>query len=414
MMTKCDCRQSDETKDMLPLIEEFISWLDSYGEISYDHQSYYVGSFGRWAKRFYYRHPGLGVVAVAPMVLSEGFLPAGRTLFWKRQRLPVADAHYAMGFAHLYSATGEKQWYLKARHFLEVLLQTRCPGYEDFCWGYPFHWETKTGTIPAGTPIITTTPYVYEAFHTLYDIDGDRRWSDVMRSISEHVTKDIKDFETSSDAATCSYTPNDRGGVINASAYRAFLLTHASHFFGDPAYQDTASRNLNFVLQNQNHDGSWYYSIDGVRNFIDHFHTCFILKSLAKIEVLLPGENIKNAIDTGVDYYVRNLFDENGLPKPFARKPRITVYRQELYDYAECLNLSLLLKERNSSLEELALATLADLFNDWVKKDGSIRSRRLLLGWDNVPMHRWGQSQIFRALCLLHLQSSTYHTWEKN
>ena len=26
---------------------------------------------------------------------------------------------------------------------------------------------------------------------------------------------------------------------------------------------------------------------------------------------------------------------------------------------------------------------------------------RLLLGWDNVPMHRWAQAQLFRSLCLL-------------
>jgi hypothetical protein len=25
-------------------------------------------------------------------------------------------------------------------------------------------------------------------------------------------------------------------------------------------------------------------------------------------------------------------------------------------------------------------------------------TRKLILGWDNVPMHRWAQSQMFRAL----------------
>jgi hypothetical protein len=38
------------------------------------------------------------------------------------------------------------------------------------------------------------------------------------------------------------------------------------------------------------------------------------------------------------------------------------------------------------------------IVNDWIKPDGSFRSRRLHLGWDNVPMHRWGQAQMFRAL----------------
>jgi hypothetical protein len=43
-----------------------------------------------------------------------------------------------------------------------------------------------------------------------------------------------------------------------------------------------------------------------------------------------------------------------------------------------------------------------------VKSDGSFRSRELLAGWDNVPMHRWAQSQMFRSLAfLLHEEGVT-------
>jgi len=41
---------------------------------------------------------------------------------------------------------------------------------------------------------------------------------------------------------------------------------------------------------------------------------------------------------------------------------------------------------------------VAGVLKNWVKRDGSFRSRKLILGWDNVPMHRWAQSQMFRAL----------------
>ena len=44
---------------------------------------------------------------------------------------------------------------------------------------------------------------------------------------------DIKDFKTSENASSCSYTPYDSGGVINAAAYRAFLLTSASQVFSE-------------------------------------------------------------------------------------------------------------------------------------------------------------------------------------
>jgi len=68
-----------------------------HGETSFDHQSYFASDLGRSAKALYYRKPLLGVLAVSPMILSEAFVPSARRLFWKPQRFPIADAHYAMG-----------------------------------------------------------------------------------------------------------------------------------------------------------------------------------------------------------------------------------------------------------------------------------------------------------------------------
>jgi len=60
----------------------------------------------------------------------------------------------------------------------------------------------------------------------------------------------------------------------------------------------------------------------------------------------------------------------------------------------------LLLRGRFSQLENTLETVVKGILKDWIKPDGSFRSRRLHVGWDNVPMHRWGQSQMFRALAL--------------
>lgn len=153
-----------QTTEIASAIDSFIRWLDDYGETSHDHQSFYASKLGRGAKALYYRQRLLGTLAVGPMVFCEAFVPGARRLFWKKQRFPIADAHYAMGFAFLAATYGGDEYYRRAVHFLEVLRETRCRGYEDFCWGYPFDWQTRTGTMKAGTPMITTLPYVYEAF----------------------------------------------------------------------------------------------------------------------------------------------------------------------------------------------------------------------------------------------------------
>jgi len=381
----------------------FCGWLDRYGETSSDHQSFFASKLGRSAKALYYRRPLLGTLAVAPMVFCEALAPSARKLFWKAQRFPIADAHYAMGFALLAGIGKGDRYYRQAVHFLEVLEGTRCSGYEDYCWGYPFDWQTRTGIMKKGTPLITTIPYVYEAFSDVYALDGQPGWRQIMRSIAAHAFSGYRDLETAPDAASCGYTPapDDPCGVINASAYRAFLLTKAGIELSEPRYLDTARKNVNFVIANQNADGSWYYAADGQRDFVDHFHTCFVLKALAKIEGLTGSSQCTEAIERGVEFYVAHLFDSQGLAVPFSRAPRLTVYRRELYDYAECINLGVLLRGRFPALDRILSSTTNDLLERWQKRDGSFRARELLMGWDEVPMHRWAQSQAFRSLCFL-------------
>ena len=386
----------------------FSAWLARYGETSWDHQSFFAGPIGRRAKSLYYRNRLLGTAAVAPMIFCEAALPSARRLFHRPVRFPIADAHYAMGFSFLYEATGDFSQLESAVRFLTELKKSRCRGFKEYCWGYPFDWVTRNGILKEQTPLITTTPYVYEAFLQVFELNPRDEWKQILESIARHATTDIKDFRTSENASSCSYTPYDSGGVINAAAYRAFLLTSASNVLSKDEYWPIAQRNLNFVLEAQNSDGSWFYAVDGVRDFVDHYHTCFVMKALAKIHALTDHTATLEALDKGVRYYLNNLFETDGMPKPFSRAPRLTVYKRELYDCAECINLCLLLRDRFPQLETTLETVVNGILKNWIKPDGSFRSRRLHLGWDNVPMHRWGQSQMFRSLAF-YLCSASKH-----
>ena len=398
---------SDALTDKISrVLTSFAGWLEAYGESSWDYQSFYAGPIGGFVKSLYYRRRLIGTAAVAPMVFCEAFVPSGRRLFHRPMRFPIADAHYAMGFAFLYQATSNSAYLTKALHFLKVLKETRCSQFKEYCWGYPFNWVWRGGVIERETPLITTTPYVYEAFLCLYEIlEGEEdslehrnEWRGILESITRHALYDIKDFPISPTASSCSYTPFPKGGVINAAAYRAFLLTSASKFFARDEYWAVAERNLNFVLEKQNADGSWPYAVDGVRDFVDHFHTCFVMKAMAKIYELTGNERCLDALTKGLIYYLANLIDDEGLPKPFSKAPRLTVYKRELYDLAECINLCLLLRNHFPQLQATLTTVARAVLDEWVKPDGSFRSRKLYFGWDNVPMHRWGQSQMFRSL----------------
>src|SRR5205814_6664106 len=182
---------------------------------------------------------------VAPMIFLEAFLPSARRFFHYPTRFPIADAHYAMGFAFLFQMTNDEAVLQRAFHFLQELKKTRCPEFEEYCWGYPYDWVTRNGTIKANTPLITSTPYMFEAFLQVHEIQPRAEWLEMLGSIARHVANDIKDFPTSSTASSCSYSPFEESGVINASAYRAFCLTSAANLFQNEQYAGLAERTRN-------------------------------------------------------------------------------------------------------------------------------------------------------------------------
>src|SRR5262249_49865468 len=139
-----------ESEEVYWVLVRFASWLDRYGETSWDHQSFFAGAIGRQAKTLYYRNRILGTMAVGPMIFCEAFLPSERRLFHQPIRFPIADAHYAIGFAFLYQLTSDLRHLERATHFLDELVASRCSSFEEYCWGYPFDWVWRGGTIKNG------------------------------------------------------------------------------------------------------------------------------------------------------------------------------------------------------------------------------------------------------------------------
>ena len=166
-------------------------------------------------------------------------------------------------------------------------------------------------------------------------------------------------------------------------------------------WEAAGRRNLNYVLASQRDDGAWPYSTDGSDDFVDNFHTCFVLKNLAKAWLLTGDERTRDAVRRGYSFYLSHLLDESGLPVPFAERPRLTVHRRDLYDYAEGINLAHLVRglvpDANRVLEQLT----TDLVERWQLPDGHFVTRELAIGRNKVPYHRWGQSQTFRSLARL-------------
>jgi hypothetical protein len=394
----------------------FMRWLEAAGGVSYDSYDIWGTKFGIWGRRLYYSSRPAGTPFVAPILLMEILLPQWRAWFVNKNRFATADAQAGLGWLNLYEITRDKEYLEKAAALGRELLASSIPGYHGRCWGYPFDWQQTQGFWKKNSPLITSTPYCFELFAKLADITGDAAHLETCRSIAQFIHKDLCDTPASATAAAGGYLPGDRSRVLNASAYRAMVLFEAAARFGVEEYAATARGNLNFVLENQRGDGAWLYSLDEGERFIDHFHTCFVLKNLWKTNRRLKSREISAAIVKGFAFYRRELFDAEGLPKPFVIRPRAPVVRLEMYDFAESIGLGAMLAREIPGAMEMAGNLARALCRDYQLADGHFVTRVYLGGIRHkLGYLRWPQAAIFCALTgyLLELNSSQSHT-EKN
>jgi hypothetical protein len=381
-------------------VQRFVQWLSGHGYFSYDPYDIWGTQVGRTTRAVYYRVPGLGVPLIAPILLIEIFGPGLRWLFLRKERYATADAQLALGYLNMFEVTSNQRYLDEAITLGEALIETSVPGYKGYCWGYPFDWQNSTALWLKDTPYITTVPYGFEAFLGLYQITQEARYSEAAKSVGRFVYYDLNNSPTARDAAAASYSPVDSTKVINASAYRAFVLFAAASELGERQYLDKARKNLNFVLESQRPDGSWLYAVDNPQEaFIDHFHTCFVLKNLFKINHVLNEDRIRDAVRAGYGYYQANLFYKDGLPKSFAVEPRRQISRLDMYDVAEAITLGVLLRNEIPSAYEVALKLGVRAAREFQLPDGHFITRIYRGGIRHtLPFLRWAQAQMFLAL----------------
>lgn len=381
-------------------IERFERWLDRHGYAGHDPYDLWGTGYGVFSRRLFYCNKYLGLGFIAPILLMDYLIPSARCIFTRKERFATADAQLVMAFLNLYRLTHDERYLTKSLNLAEELLSYSIPGYSGYCWGYPFDWEHSSGFWKKNTPYITATPYCFEAFFDLFDSTGNSRYLDIAASVARFVAMDLNDTPTSATASAGSYSPLDESKVVNASAYRAMVLLEASSRFDDQSYRDKGTRNLNFILENQNNDGSWLYAIDLAKNaFIDHFHTCFVLKNLYKINRRLKSVRVGEALQSGWNFYSRNLFYDDGTPRSFAIEPRRQIVAVDMYNYAEAITLGSLLRKEIPEAYEHAEKLAMQLIESFQLPDGHFVTKVFIGGFRHTfPFLRWSQAQLFYAL----------------
>jgi hypothetical protein len=156
------------------------------------------------------------------------------------------------------------------------------------------------------------------------------------------------------------------------------------------------------VLSKQNQDGSWYYGESPKNRFIDHFHTAFVLKNLARANGAMRRSDVEEAISKGIAFYWSHLFDDSGLPRPFAKSVRFNPVRYESYDFAECLGLFSLFGREEGFTDEALQRVLDGFLSHLMLPSGAVRFRVYRVPSPaGLPYYRYGMSAALLALASL-------------
>jgi hypothetical protein len=71
-----------------------------------------------------------------------------------------------------------------------------------------------------------------------------------------------------------------------------------------------------YAIHQQRSDGSWTYGTDRKQDWVDNFHTAFVLFSLKTIiDACSLGAEFKQSLQQGYEYWKKNFFLADGWPK---------------------------------------------------------------------------------------------------
>jgi hypothetical protein len=192
-------------------------------------------------------------------------------------------------------------------------------GFSGACWGYDFDWEARNATIPSFQPTIVATGIITNGLFECYQITNNIDALNLCKSACDFVLKDLN--RTGSGDSFCfSYSPFDQLQVFNASMKGVRLLSQVYSVTKNGELKENASKAVQFVLNQQNDDGSWFYSKSTTGSWIDNYHTGYILDCLDEYIKCTKDKLFSVNLAKGFEFYKSNFFENNKLPKFYNTK----------------------------------------------------------------------------------------------
>ena len=284
----------------------------------------------------------------------------------------------------------------QARELLEQLWQMRIRDFSGAGWGYNFPWQSRKFFAPQGTPMIVPTAFAVRAFVEGYQALGDDTYLQSARSSCDFILQDLKRSVETPEEVCFSYSPTDDTRIFNASLLAGETLACVGALTGENEFCDISLRAARYVIHRQNEDGSWAYGEERGQEWIDNFHTAYVLSSLARIRKSchVSDADFDRALRRGYEFWRERFFLADGWPKYY----HDSLYPADAHAAATAITTFLDLRELDAGAQSLA-ETIADwTIRNLRDRRGFFYSQRRRFHTVHTPYMRWTQAWMLYAL----------------
>jgi hypothetical protein len=298
---------------------------------------------------------------------------------------------FLSGAAKWFGKSEDVRFKKLAEKFIDIVKSTRSPGYEEWCWGYNFDWQSKAFFQPKFTPTVVATSFVANAFLDAYQIWKEKEYLDIARSSADFVTNRLN-RTVDGDTICFSYSPLDKTQVYNATALGSRLLARIFSVTSEPTLYEAAEKSIRFLVDHQNLDGSWFYGSADHQRWIDNFHTGFILESLHDFAAFTNDSHVLDSLQRGYAFYKKNFLSGDTIPKCY----HDSTYPIDVHSVAQSI----------VTFARLGDVDLAKRVAEWAgenmqSKQGYYYYQKQRYYTNRIPYMRWSQSWMFYALAIL-------------
>jgi len=284
----------------------------------------------------------------------------------------------------------------ETRELLDGLWQMRIPGYSGAAWGYNFAWQSRNFFAPQGTPMIVPTAFATRAFIEAYETFADDSYLQRARSSCDFILSDLKRSNESEDEVCFSYSPLDSTQIFNASLLAGETLSSVGALTGENELCGLAVRAARYVVRRQCEDGSWAYGAEAGQQWVDNFHTAYVLLSLSRIVKSCNGaeDALNHARQRGYEFWCERFFLADGWPKYY----HDSLYPADAHAAATAIITFLELQGLDRGALPLAERIAAWTIRNLRDRRGFFYYQRRRFFTIHTPYMRWTQAWMLYAL----------------